>query len=138
MEQNQLLEQMIAQQAADNPQLQTMLAMMQQSKANKTATGEGSDTEQELAACRARLSKAIAKIKQMSEGMEALQQDLAAMVHFGEELAHAVGACTFCWGEDIACRACRGRGKPGSFEPDPALFQRFVLPAYRRNKTNLQ
>jgi hypothetical protein len=48
-----------------------------------------------------------------------------------DALAAAVGACCLCWGQDLNCRSCRGRGGPGFCMPDEALFEEFVLPAIR-------
>lgn len=46
-------------------------------------------------------------------------------------LAAAVGACPGCWGEDLECRWCRGRGAPGTIPPDRDAFDRLVMPAVR-------
>ena len=66
--------------------------------------------------------------------LEAQLDDLEA---FEEDIAHALGACIYCWGEDSGCRTCRGKGKPGALEPDEELFSRWVLPAVLRSRTNL-
>jgi hypothetical protein len=134
----QLMEQLLSQYGGSNPQIQAMLSMMQQSNAVEDIEVEDSETERELAICKNKLGKAAARINQLKGETEELNEALSAMIHFGEELAHAVGACSFCWGEDPSCRACRGRGKPGVFEPDPVLFEKYVLPAYLKNKANLQ
>jgi hypothetical protein len=44
-------------------------------------------------------------------------------------LAGALGACT-CWGENRGCRTCRGEGRAGFFEPDPAAFEAIVAPLF--------
>lgn len=138
MEQTELFEKLIAQGGGDNPQLQAMLALMQQAQADNIDAGAESVEENELELCRERLTKAISKIKHLTVEVKQLNEALSAMLQFGEDLAHAVGACEFCWGEDVSCRVCRGRGKPGVFEPDPALFKEFVLPAYLRSQVKLQ
>lgn len=51
--------------------------------------------------------------------------------HF-EMVALALGACPLCWGRDVACIRCTGRGKPGRFQPDAACFACYVLPAIDR------
>lgn len=48
-----------------------------------------------------------------------------------DRLASALGACPACWGEDPACRWCRGRGAPGALAPDPEEFTAWVVPAVR-------
>ncbi len=49
-------------------------------------------------------------------------------------LADALGACKLCWGDDIACPACRGRGHPGGRSPRGDLFESMVGPAMRRRQ----
>jgi hypothetical protein len=67
-----------------------------------------------------------------------LQQQLeqvSAELQFHRErcdlLATALGACCLCWGQDPACRACRGRGRPGFTLPDETLVKEFLLPAIK-------
>jgi hypothetical protein len=43
-------------------------------------------------------------------------------------LAVALGACE-CWGLQAGCGRCAGRGAAGWTEPDPNLFEEFILPA---------
>lgn len=43
-------------------------------------------------------------------------------------LAVALGACE-CWGLQAGCERCAGRGAAGWTEPDPNLFEEFILPA---------
>src|SRR5262249_639991 len=47
-------------------------------------------------------------------------------------LADALGACPRCWGEDVRCVRCRGRGRPGGRRPDRLLFTEIVEPAIQR------
>jgi hypothetical protein len=53
-----------------------------------------------------------------------------------DRCAAALGACGLCWGAEPACRACRGRGRPGFSLPDESLFQELVLPAVRMMRTH--
>ncbi len=46
-------------------------------------------------------------------------------------LAAALGACD-CWGEDVDCPECGGKGSAGWVPPDPELFAEYVVPAVRR------
>jgi hypothetical protein len=52
-------------------------------------------------------------------------------------LADALGACKLCWGEDITCPACRGRGYPGGRSPRGDLFESFIAPAIRRRERDM-
>ncbi|MDO5631919.1 MAG: hypothetical protein Q4G22_08780 [Paracoccus sp. (in: a-proteobacteria)] len=49
-----------------------------------------------------------------------------------EMLACALGACPNCWGTIPDCEDCGGVGQPGAFNPDPAMFARFVRPIIDR------
>lgn len=56
-------------------------------------------------------------------------------------LAAALGACCLCWGHDLSCRSCRGRGGPGFCIPDQELFEEYVVPAihtFRAQKAKVQ
>ncbi len=76
------------------------------------------------------------------DGQPALRGEIRVMVRAvlierdelrarNEALASALGACPECWGRDIACRECQGRGAPGAYLPDPRLFGLWVVPAVR-------
>ncbi|MEA2881230.1 MAG: hypothetical protein QOH32_449 [Bradyrhizobium sp.] len=60
--------------------------------------------------------------RRLAEELDAAQERLS-------DLAAVLGACGLCWGEDRACRSCRGRGKPGMFAPEPATRSRFFAEA---------
>ena len=63
--------------------------------------------------------------------------DLTAELRFARELlrqiACALGSCQ-CLGEDPNCEDCNGRAAPGTLDPEPAAFARYVLPALRKMK----
>lgn len=48
-----------------------------------------------------------------------------------QRVARALGACT-CFGEDVACEECGGRGAPGWRLPDRQLFEAVVRPALHK------
>lgn len=124
---------------AENPQYLAMYNLMQQMKANRENSTESEPGEaRELAAYKARLAKASARIKQLTLEVEEMRESLSNSDRLEEDLANALGACVFCWGEDPTCRGCRGKGKPGAFEPDHALFTQFVLPALRRKRAGVK
>jgi hypothetical protein len=58
-----------------------------------------------------------------------IQQAMQAHGRRNAFLAGALGACE-CWGEDRACPDCRGQGRAGFFEPDPAAFEAIVAPLF--------
>ena len=61
-----------------------------------------------------------------------LRGELEGLREWNETLAAALGACPRCWGENIRCAGCQGRGSPGTEAPDRQLFATFVLPAVQR------
>jgi hypothetical protein len=73
-------------------------------------------------------SAAILELRRHAESMFA---ELKVLRERNNLLAAAVGACCLCWGDDVECRICRGRGRPGFALPDEDLFEEFVLPAIR-------
>jgi len=64
--------------------------------------------------------------------IDALKRELADLREVNDTLAAALGACRVCWGGDVDCPECGGRGRTGSAVPDPALFRELVVPAVRR------
>lgn len=139
MNPNQTFEQLFAQQLAENPQQQAMFSLLQQMRENRENENEAERNKtREVVHCKKNLAKAVSKIKSLQLEVAELNEALAAADQFEENLANALGACVFCWGEDAQCRACLGKGKPGIFEPDPALFEQFVAPVLRRRRMQLQ
>jgi hypothetical protein len=68
-------------------------------------------------------------ISQLKEYAKSLLSEVQALRDRADQLAAALGACCLCWGQDVSCRICRGRGAPGFALPDEALFEYYVLPA---------
>jgi hypothetical protein len=58
--------------------------------------------------------------------------ELSDLRQANDTLASALGACPICWGGNIACDICHGRGRPGFANPDPELFRELVVPAVER------
>lgn len=127
MSTNILLEQMLGQQFSENPQMQALLTMMQQNNAAQENQREAEQSEVER--YKILLKKAIAKIDRLTQRIADLEADLESAGHFEEDIAVALGACPLCWGEEVQCRSCRGRGKPGYFPHEPELFAYFIQPA---------
>jgi hypothetical protein len=69
--------------------------------------------------------------EELRQSVENLTCELRTLRERCDLLAAALGACCLCWGQDPACRACRGRGRPGYAIPDEPLVHEFVLPAIR-------
>jgi hypothetical protein len=67
--------------------------------------------------------------EELRKQAESLVVELTLLRERNDLLAAAVGACCLCWGQDLECRSCRGRGGPGFSIPDENLFQEYVVPA---------
>ena len=84
-----------------------------------------------------RITQAARRLKsRLQEQSEELQQ----LRDRNDTLADALGACPFCWGEDLSCTDCHGRGRPGGFLPDKEQYSAYVIPAtnrVRRKQTEL-
>lgn len=62
----------------------------------------------------------------------AMYGELEQLRERNDTLAAALGACYLCWGDDVLCEVCHGRGRPGALFPDPELFAQYVAPAMRQ------
>jgi len=70
-----------------------------------------------------------AAFRELREQVESMFAEIKLLRDRNDLFAAAVGACCLCWGQDLECRSCRGRGGAGFCIPDEALFKEFVLPA---------
>jgi hypothetical protein len=75
------------------------------------------------------------RVEELENEVERLKGVNRILFEQCEFMAAAVGACPQCWGEDLECRECRGRGTPGAFLPHRASFAQLVLPAVERVRT---
>lgn len=65
-----------------------------------------------------------------------LENNYKILIRQSDQFAEAVGACPECWGEDINCNYCRGRGKPGHLDPNQEYFDVYIKPVIIRLKNN--
>ena len=96
---------------------------------NADAPAPGERGGGEAAALSRERVEAIRSLQRVARSMFA---ELEVLRQRNDELAAALGACYLCWGEDIECEVCDGRGAPGSSRPDMSLFFALVAPALRR------
>lgn len=73
-----------------------------------------------------------ADVRALVEHARAMEQELEMLRHRNDSLAAALGACYLCFGQDMGCPACRGRGYPGRRAPHPAHFRYWVQPVLER------
>ncbi len=74
----------------------------------------------------------VARIRELRELMRNLYAEVEQLRARNDRVAAALGACHLCFGMDLGCDQCRGRGQPGSLRPDEAMFRAMVIPAIRR------
>lgn len=82
-----------------------------------------------LEATEARLYSVTQIARQMREKLDDIYGELEELQERNDSLAEALGACHLCWGEDLECEACGGRGSPGTYSPDADMFRHYVRPA---------
>jgi hypothetical protein len=68
----------------------------------------------------------------VADVLERLYAEVQTLRARNAMLADALGACPRCWGEDVRCVRCQGRGRPGGRQPDRLLFTEIIEPAVRR------
>jgi hypothetical protein len=61
--------------------------------------------------------------------IQKMQEDLAAADMMAGYIADVFGACPRCWGLNRLCSDCKGKGKPGSREPQEAELLSWIEPA---------
>lgn len=114
------LPDLLEQSLGDDPIAAPLAAALRQREA--AAAGEDEEDDADVVAD----PEAAAVLERLYAEVESLRERTAA-------LADAVGACARCWGDDELCPVCRGRGRPGGRQPDGALFEQYVDPAWRRH-----
>jgi len=134
------VEELLAQQAATNPVAALFAKQFAAQKAARGAIDESrvidieatpTAAEEEEAAAAAAMEARSRELNLLREKMNTVLTELELLRQRNDTLAAAVGACCLCWGQNIDCRSCRGRGGPGFCIPDESLFEEFVLPAIR-------
>ena len=133
------VEELLAQQAATNPVAAMFAKQFAAQKAAREAIDQSRVIDMEAAPTPAEEEEAAAaamearsrELNELREKMNMMLTELELLRQRNDTLAAAVGACCLCWGQNIDCRSCRGRGGPGFCIPDESLFEEFVLPAIR-------
>ena len=71
----------------------------------------------------------LGELNEVRRQLQSVPVELDILRKRSDLLAAALGACALCWGQDLGCRVCRGRGLPGYAVPDEATFEELILPA---------
>lgn len=79
-----------------------------------------------------RAERRAEEMRALSEMVEKMYRELERLRGRNVQLADALGACPACFGSDLLCRRCGGKGRPGGRAPDPAAFGVYVAPALAR------
>jgi hypothetical protein len=116
--------------AANNPQLGSLLQMLQQRGAQPAQSSASFDEEPEAPSTPQ--GPALADVQALMDHANSLEAEVDALRGRNDALAAALGACHLCFGDDRGCEVCHGTGLPGWRPPEGNAFRRYVLPALRR------
>lgn len=83
-----------------------------------TAANPGAAPQATVEERLAKKKKVLAQLENLLQENRQLLEENRKLWEKLDGLAEALGACAECWGEDPACRRCRGRGRPGYYLPD--------------------
>jgi hypothetical protein len=134
------VEDLLARQVANNPMAAMLAKHFAEQKAVRAANEESSVIEGEACAQTEELEQQqtgefveehLAELNGVRAELSGLTAELKLLQQRNDLLAAALGACCLCWGQNLDCRSCRGRGGPGFCIPDECLFEEFVVPAIR-------
>ncbi len=129
---------LLAQMGNGNPLLNIFMKQMAEKKEADSARQlspvidmEPLEENPELSDEAARESEGIsdAMLGKLQQQVDSMSAEMNLLRERNDLLAAAVGACCLCWGQDLGCRSCRGRGGPGFSIPDESLFGEYVVPA---------
>jgi len=126
------LQTLLAQAAEADPATAAVVQLL----AQRDAAPQEDENKDDAAAARqeavARRRSAVARVRGQ---LENLADSMAALEARDAQLAHALGACPMCWGQEASCPVCKGAGRVGWRMPDQPLFETLIQPAVRRLMT---
>lgn len=67
-------------------------------------------------------------IKRLKQAEHMLLENIEILMHRNDQLAEALGACRDCFGQDLHCAACHGKGTPGYYDVNERLFLMYIQP----------
>ena len=130
---------LLGQLEATRPDLSDSLALIRQFQKTKKENNEDAANDDEVDRS-LELETLFEKQKNINKNLlqnyEQLKQNYQSLLGQLDDIAEAIGACPHCWGEESNCNYCRGRGKPGYFQPDQAQFDMYIKPVILKLKNN--
>jgi hypothetical protein len=85
-----------------------------------------------------KLTALLEKQKHINKGLlhqfRKLEHNYQLLLDQMDQFAEAIGACPQCWGENIQCPYCRGKGRPGYFPPNPDYYNLYIKPVVNKRK----
>jgi hypothetical protein len=122
---------------ASRPDLSESFALIRQFQKQKK---ENADAEEVDTDKMNELSALVEKQKRINKNLfqqyDELKNNYQLLIQQLDTMAEAVGACPQCWGEDVTCNYCKGRGKPGNFQPNQQAFDYYIKPVILKLKTS--
>jgi len=139
-----LLRAQVDAQARDNPQAAQILQLLEQRRQQQNSESQEEEelilpSEEEAYSEHGTLAEEAREenarhAQELEDTVNRVYAELEMLRARNDALAAALGACYLCFGDDVLCKECGGRGVPGSLAPKPAAFRKYVLPAFRRAK----
>jgi hypothetical protein len=115
-----LLLSQISANAPDNPSVGMLTSLLQ--RRDPPAPEVDEEAQAEVAV----------RLEELTEMVDNLYAEVETLRARSVELAAALGACYVCFGTDLLCPRCGGRGRPGSRPPKPEAYRAYVVPAVMR------
>ena len=129
---------LLAQLGNNNPMVNMLLKQLNEQQQNAAKGNEAPVIDVEAVQTVPELPNTVAPdaapdseavLQQIRQEMESMRTEVQVLRERNDLFAAALGACCLCWGQDLSCRSCRGRGGPGFSMPDESLFGEYVVPA---------
>jgi hypothetical protein len=129
---NVALQGLLSQLGDADPTVGLLAQYLAQRQAQESSGEDNVDSEFPGDSAGSEQSREMAQaLDQLRGNVNDMYSELQILRERNDALAAALGACHLCWGDDLECPVCRGRGLPGYFLPDSEMFLEYVAPASR-------
>lgn len=127
----QLLQQLASDSTTDPAMARLVSTVLSRVDASDEDDDEEGD-EDALKAAQNEVKRLRSTLEDVQRELKALSRTATRLARRNDLLAESLGACPECWGEDLRCSVCEGRGTAGSAMPSRETFLIYVAPAARR------